>query len=178
MNQSAPGTSDQTGQPDPNAQQDPNGKPEDSKEPEAPKSVEDQLAELTAKFEDLKANSRKWETRAKENKDAAKELEQIKAQGMTPDQKLQAAEDKAAKAERELARYKVAAETGVPAHLLNGDDEEAMRDYAKALQEFKGTAPKSAAPKPDPSQGGTGGKSKPSAKEEGLAEARRRFNKS
>ncbi|MBP2323363.1 peptidoglycan hydrolase CwlO-like protein [Kibdelosporangium banguiense] len=170
-------TTDPNGQPDPGAE-DPNGKNDGTKSDETPKSVEEQLAELTAKFEDLKTNSRKWETRAKENKKAAEELDQIKAQGMTPDQKLQAAEDKASKAERELARYKVAAETGVPAALLHGGDEDAMRESAKAALEFRGTAPKSTAPKPDPSQGGTGTTQKPSAREAGLDEARRRFKKS
>ncbi|WP_394620941.1 hypothetical protein JNUCC0626_18155 [Lentzea sp. JNUCC 0626] len=142
---------------------------------ETPKSVEEQLAELTSKFDDLKTNARKWETRAKENKDAAKELADLKAQGMTPDQKHQAAEDRAEQAERELARYKVAAETGVPAHLLAGDDEDAMREHAKALKEFKGEQPRNPAPKPDPSQGGSGGKQKASAADEGRAEAQRRF---
>jgi hypothetical protein len=151
---------------------------EGEKSIEDTRTTEEKLAELTAKFETLQTNSRKWESRAKENKDAAAELAQIKAQGMTPDQKLQAAEEKAAKAERDLAKYKVAAETGLPADLLVGEDEDSIRDYAKKLAEFKGVTPKATAPKPDPSQGGTGGKQKPSAAEAGLDEARRRFKKS
>ncbi|MDT8915751.1 hypothetical protein [Amycolatopsis sp. PS_44_ISF1] len=153
-------------------------KPEGDKSAEDARTTDEKLAELTAKFESLQTNSRKWETRAKENKDAAAELAQIKAQGMTPDQKLQAAEDKASKAERDLAKYKVAAETGLPADLLVGDDEDSIRDFAKKLAEFKGVTPKTAPPKPDPSQGGTGGKSKPTAADEGRAEAARRFKKS
>jgi hypothetical protein len=153
-------------------------KPEDGKSTEDTRTTEEKLADLTAKFEVLQSNSRKWEGRAKENASAAKELEQIKAQGMTPDQQLQAAVEKAAQAERDLVKYKVAAETGLPADLLVGDDEDAIREYAKKLAEFKGVTPKTQPPKPDPSQGGTGTPQKPSARDAGLDEARRRFKKS
>ncbi len=174
MTQPNPGQPDQPdpGQPDPAGQPDPNAQKQDP-----PKSTEEQLTELAAQIEEVKQHSRKWETRAKENKAKADEFDKLQAANATPDQKLQAAEEKAAKAERELARYKVAAETGVPAHLLNGDDEDAMRDHAKALIEFRGQqAPKNHSMKPDPTQGGTGDSGKRrSARDDGLAEARRRF---
>lgn len=139
------------------------------------KTVDEKLADLTSKFEGLQKDSRKWESRAKENKAKADKLDALEASNATPDQKLAAAEQKAAQAERELARYKVAAETGIPATLIHGDDEDAMRDHAKALAEFRGEAPKAQAPKPDPTQGGTGGKSKTSQRDIGLEEARKRF---
>jgi hypothetical protein len=157
-------------QPDPNAQ--PNG--EGDQQP-APKSAEEQLAELTEKLEDLKRHSRTWEQRAKENKAKADELDKIQAANATPDQRLQAAEERAAKAERKLVRYQIAAETGVPAALVHGDTEDEMREAAKAALEFRGAQPKPQAPKPDPSQGGSGGKSKVSAADEGRAEAQRRI---
>lgn len=143
---------------------------------EQPRTAEEQLAELAAKVEALTANSRKWEARAKENKSAAEKLAELEAANATPDQKLTLAEKRAAEAERELARYKVAAETGLPADLLVGDDEDAMRAYAERLAEFtKAAKPKAAAPKADPSQGPKGSDNRVSQAELGKAAARARF---
>jgi hypothetical protein len=93
----------------------------------------------------LKTNARKHEDRAKANKDAAAELARIKAENATPDERLTAAEKRAADAEAALVRYRVAAETGIPAALLHGDDEDAMREFAKNLAEFRGEQPKKSA---------------------------------
>lgn len=171
MTAPANGPADPAGQTDPNAQPHGEGDPQAS----APKSAEEQLAELSEKLEDLKRHSRTWEQRAKENKAKADEFEKLQAANATPDQRLAAAEERAAEAERKLVRYRIAAETGVPAALINGADEDEMREAAKAALEFKGAQPKPAAPKPDPSQGGSGGKSKVSAADEGRAEAQRRI---
>ena len=46
------------------------------------------------------------------------------------------AEKQRAAAERDRARYKVAQATGVPASLLQGDDEEAMTASANAIAEY------------------------------------------
>ena len=41
-----------------------------------------------------------------------------------------------AKAERDAARAKVAKDTGVPAELISGDDEESMRAFAEAVAKW------------------------------------------
>lgn len=67
-------------------------------------------------------------------------------------ERLAASEKAAADAQIELARYKVAAEKGVDADLLTGNDEAAMRAAADKLLAWRGD-PKPAVPKPDPAQG-------------------------
>ena len=67
-------------------------------------------------------------------------------------ERLAASEEAAADAQIELARYKVAAEKGVDAELLTGNDEAAMRVAADKLLAWRGD-PKPAVPKPDPAQG-------------------------
>lgn len=70
---------------------------------------------------DWKAEARKWERRSKENAEKAKaELDALKAE----------------KARANLVA-KVAKETGVPASLITGDDEDSMREYAKRLAEWR-----------------------------------------
>lgn len=58
----------------------------------------------------------------------------------------QAAEERATAAARELIRYKVAAETGVPAQMLVGDDEEAMTAHAAELIAWRGAQEPQAPP--------------------------------
>lgn len=92
-----------------------------------------------AKYEAMREHSREWENRAKANKAAADELEQIKAAQMTEQEKLTAraeaaeaklAELEAAKAHADAAQA-IAAETGVPVELLSYcTDETAMREFA------------------------------------------------
>jgi hypothetical protein len=165
-----PPANDQGGNPPAN---DDGAKPDD-KPDETP---EEKAARLETELADAKKHSRTWEQRAKDNKDAAKKLADIEAANATPDQKLQLAEKRAADAETELARYKVAHETALPASLLSllNGDEDTMRDQAKALLEFRGEQPKKNPPKPDPTQGGKEGNDKPSSADEGKAEAQRRI---
>ena len=143
-----------------------------------PDETPEQRAErLEAENADLKKNSRKWEDRAKANKTKADEYEKLQAATATDADRLKNAEDRAVKAERELARYRVAADTGLPAdlaELLTGEDEEAMEAQAKKLlARITPTKPK---PKADQSQGGQGkDSSKLSAADEGRAEAQRRI---
>jgi hypothetical protein len=139
-------------------------------------TAEERIAALEAERDEWKTNARKHEDRAKANKDAAAELARIKAENATPDERLTAAEKRAADAEAALVRYRIAAETGIPAALLHGDDEDSIREFAKNLAEFRGEAPKKSAPKPDSSQGGRDEK-KTSARDLGRAEAERRFKK-
>lgn len=99
-----------------------------------------------------KAHAREQEKRAKANKAAADELEQLKESEKSA---LEKAQDEAKRAQDALAalkksteadklKAKVASDTGVPAEFIVGDDEEQMREYAKKLAEhFKpATAPK------------------------------------
>lgn len=153
------------------------GTDDDKGSQEPPKSVEEQLAEALAAVDEWKAHSRKHEDTAKARKAAADELAALKAKDATPDQRLAAAEERAAKAEAAISRFAVAAETGIPADLIVGDDEDSMRAYAERLKAFRGEAAtgKKTPPKPDPTQGGTGGDKKVSAADAGKAEAARRF---
>ena len=77
----------------------------------------------------------------------ADELDQLKEANNT---ELQEAQDRAAKAEKDLAdlkaaealresRAKVSAETGVPSELLTGENEEACKEQAKKILEFAKT---------------------------------------
>ena len=165
---------DIAGQTDPNAQTE--GQP-DPKAEGAPKSAEEQLAELAAKVESLTQNSRKWETRAKENIDKAKKFDELQASSATDADKLSAAEQRAAKAELRLTRFEVASRTGLPSDLvefLTADDEDAMEEQAKKILARLAPA-KPAAPKPDPTQGGSGGKAAVSQAEIGRQAARDRL---
>lgn len=161
----------------------PEGDPDDGTRPDEQvpqETPEEKAARLETELAETKRHSRTWEQRAKDNKDAAKKLADIEAANATPDQKLTLAEERAVKAETELARYRVAHETSLPTallSLLNGDEDQ-MREQAKALIAFKGEtpAPVRRTPAPDPSQGGgTGDRVKPSAADEGRAEAQRRI---
>lgn len=151
------------------------GSDDSGSDDEPNETPEAKAARLEAELAEAKKNSRKWEDRAKASKPKADELDRLKAEGMKPDEKLAAAEKAAAEARAELARYRVAAETGLPAELIVGDDEDAMKAYAEKLKAFAGDkAPQTKSPKPDPSQGNRTGP-KPSAADAGRAEAQKRF---
>lgn len=115
-------------------------------------SLEDALKEV----EKWKALSRKNEETAKANRSAAEELAALKERDLTEAQKLQRAAEKAATeastAKAELARFKVAAEKGVPAELLTGTDEATLNAQADALIAFRGQS----TPTPDFGQGARG----------------------
>ena len=104
-----------------------------------------QEVDWQAKYEDMKRHARDWESKAKANKGAADELEKLKAEQMSEQEKAVAraekAEAKLAKMEAEAQRAQdvaeVAEETGVPSTLLDFcTDREAMErfaaEYAKA----------------------------------------------
>lgn len=93
---------------------------------------------------DWKAESRKWEQRAKANKAAADELEQLKASQMSDTEKLvKRAEDAEALVKQYQAKEQhgadaaeVAADTGVPVSLLlhcgtREDMEQFAKEYAR-----------------------------------------------
>lgn len=90
---------------------------------------------------DWKARARHWEQQARRNKEKADKFDQIEEESKT---ELQRATERAAAAEAELAQVqaarerdalvnRIAAEKGVPAALLVGDDEEALEASADAL---------------------------------------------
>ena len=124
-----------------------------------------------AKYEAMREHSREWEQRAKANKAAADELEEIKAAQMSEQEKLtaraEAAEKKLAEIEakqaHEKAAKKIANETGVPVELLEFcTDETAMKNFAKQYGEQNTPiAPSAAAARIL-----RGDKAKPSAREQ------------
>lgn len=89
---------------------------------------------------DWKAEARKWEARAKENRSAAAELQQLKDAEKTELQraaeKVAAAQREAEAAKAEAARLRIAAKHGISEEyldLLTGDDEEELEAKAKKL---------------------------------------------
>ena len=94
-----------------------------------------------AKYESMREHMRDWEKKAKANQSAADELEKLKAEQMTEQEKAtaraEAAEAELAKlvAERERteAAQRIASDSSVPLELLlYCSSEEAMNDFAKA----------------------------------------------
>ena len=107
---------------------------------QAPKDTTD----WKAKYEAMRQHSRDWESKAKANQSAADELEKLKADSQTEQQR---AEERASRAEAELAQLKADAQrasdvreaadkAGIPlevAQMLNGADAEELVAQAKAL---------------------------------------------
>lgn len=94
-----------------------------------------------AKYEEAIGHSRTWEQRAKENKAARDELEQLKEAQKTDEQKRQ---EREAERDRELAVLRaekqqrewaqdVAQTTGVPAEVLRGSTLEEIEQHAALL---------------------------------------------
>jgi len=98
------------------------------------RAIQARIARERAKFadyDDLKAKAAKfteWEN--------AQKTEAQKAQ-----ERLEAAERRAAELELKVIRAEVAAEKGVPAELLTGSTRDELIASADALIEFKGTQP-------------------------------------
>lgn len=96
--------------------------------------------ELQDKLDQVTKHSRTWEERAKANKAAADELEQLKAEH---DKTIKEADELRAwkkstedAQERTRIAQQVSEKTGVPADLLVGDDEESMSAYAAKLDQY------------------------------------------
>lgn len=98
---------------------------------------------------DWKAEARKWESRAKENLSAAKanegaaqrlaEIEEAqKTEAQKAQERLEAAEKRAAELELKATRAEVANVKGVPANLLSGSTQEELEASADALLAFRG----------------------------------------
>lgn len=93
-----------------------------------------------AKYDEMRNHMRDWEKKAKANQGAADELEKLKAEQMSEQEKAiaraEAAENELAAIKAEQARteaaMRIANETGVPLEMLMFcADEEAMNDFAK-----------------------------------------------
>lgn len=107
---------------------------------------------------DWVAEARKWEARAKANTDAARRLQEIEDRDKSELEKERSRREKAeataAEKDRELLRFKVAAETNVPAGLIHGADEDAMRQSAKDALDWRGNAVSQAPSAPNLAPGG------------------------
>lgn len=99
---------------------------------------------------DWKAEAKKWETRAKENKTAAERLAQLEESQKTEQQKLA---ERLAEAERErdqirteALRLRIAADKGLTpkqaARLRGASEEELLADADELLAEFGSTGPR------------------------------------
>lgn len=111
---------------------------------------------------DWKAEARKWESRAKENAEARKELDSIrdaqKSEAEKAADRVAAAEKSAADALAELLRFKVAGKHGItdPDDIelfLTGSDEETLTRQAQRLSDRNAEASQPRRPLPDPNQG-------------------------
>lgn len=107
-------------------------------------------SEPTEPTTDWKASSRKWEDRAKSNKEqldaALKEIEELKAsQATNTTEQLEQANAKIAELQLKI---KVSKETGVPVELLQGSDEDAITASANALTSYAQSFAKSNAAYP------------------------------
>ena len=111
--------------------------PAETPEPQEPKET------------DWKAEARKWESRAKDNlasakanEDAARRLAEIeeaqKTEAQKAQERLDAAEKRAAELELRSIRAEVAAEKGVPASLLSGSTQAELEASADELIKFRG----------------------------------------
>ena len=135
--------------------------------PEATAQTPAEPAKPTAPVEevDWKAEARKWEQRAKENKTAADELSAIREAQKSDAEKaadaLASAKAEAEAARASLLRYQVAAQHGITdaddiALFLTGTDEETLTKQAKRLAERSQSDGKPRTPKPDATQGRSG----------------------
>lgn len=122
------------------------------------------IEDLQAEIESLKGHSRKWEDRAKANKEAADKLTEIEREKMTDAQRAEAerseieqratsAEERATNAEAALARLQIVHEfelTQDDTSALEGiTDPDTLRKIAERLAGRSTTQP----PKPNPAQG-------------------------
>ena len=120
--------------------------------PETNTETAENTAPETEKVEstetDWKAEARKWESRARSNKDAAEKLAQLedaqKSEAQRLTERAETAERKLQEAETERTRLNVIAQHSIPAnlqHLVKGADEAEMTAAAKSLAELVNTPP-------------------------------------
>jgi NADPH-dependent glutamate synthase beta subunit-like oxidoreductase len=118
---------------------------------------------------DWQAMARKWESRAKADKDDAfKWREYVKSQKSVEEQRLEELEQTKSELERERGarlRYEIASEKQIPAdalQLLEGTTRKEIEAKADALLQLLDAQSSTKKPKPDPNQGvRSGGTSTP-----------------
>ena len=115
----------------------------DENQPETPaQDPGNQQPAPEAKVEevDWKAEARKWEQRAKDNKSAAEKLAQLEESQKSELQKAQeraeAAEKRATEFEHVALRTRIATEMGVIPEVIQGSDEETMRASAQRVLDW------------------------------------------
>jgi hypothetical protein len=128
-----------------------------------PEVVTEEPQGSTQSDTDWKAESRKWEARAKAAKsdvEAAQKWREYETSQKTEFEKLAenltVAQAEAAQAKAELTRLKVAAEKGIPAEalqLLKGSSEEELAAEADLLLSLIANQSKPKTPQPDANQG-------------------------
>ena len=96
---------------------------------------------------DWKALARKWENRAKENAEKAKVFDENQTKLTELSERAEKAESELAaaraQAERTTLLNRIASETGIPAHFIQGESEDEMRTFAKEMSEWhRPAAPK------------------------------------
>ena len=136
----------------------------------APPAEPAQAAAETKAETDWKAEARKWEQRARDNKAAAEKLAEIDEASKSEAQKLAERAEKAEKALFETTaaalRNEIALTKGLTpsqAKRLVGSTREELEADADDLLTDLGTAASPRAPKPDPNQGRSGGGPKSTA---------------
>jgi hypothetical protein len=112
---------------------------------------------------DWKAESRKWEKRAKDanaDREAASKWREYEAAQKPENERLAeelaTAKNEAESARTTLLRYEVAAEKGIPSEairLLNGSTREELEEAAETLSALIAAQSKPNSPRPDESQG-------------------------
>lgn len=123
---------------------------------------------------DWKAEARKWEQRAKENRSAAERLEQIENENKSELEKAQS-QLQALQSERDSAlREAYAASQGIPASMVTGTSREQWEASAKAALEWRDS---SRAPAPKSFKSGSGKGEQPITGKEKAAAALRSLSR-
>lgn len=109
-----------------------------AEEPGKPTAEPNGEEDWKAKYEKAISYSRDWEKKAKANKEAAEKLAAMEQERQTDSEKIADLANRLDEKERAEKRAKlvakVAAEKGVPADLIAGDDEESMAAWADRLK--------------------------------------------
>lgn len=113
--------------------------PASTDDPPAPPAAQPTASTDGGDKTDWKTEARKWEERAKANKEAKDALDALTGEKQTLEQALAEVKKTADEKAAEAARYKVAATKGLPVDLLpEVGDEAALTAFADKLLEFKG----------------------------------------
>ena len=111
-----------------------------AEEKQEAQALEEEPQDWQAKYEEMRGHMRDWEKKAKANQAAADELEKLKAEQMTEQEKANARAEAAeselaalrAEKEKREAAARIANDSGVPVEMLMFcQDETAMEEFAK-----------------------------------------------